>query len=182
MPEITSDSANQRDAPARPGVAELFASEEAALVRYAYGLTGRRATAEEVVQEAFLRLHRQWEEVRQPRPWLYRCVRNLALNEKRDTAREFSGLDTAPAEDPEAVAPDEELGRHEAVGMLRLLMAEMAAEDAGLIEMKYMRHMSYAGISEATGMAIGTVGYKLHHLLKNLAAALRKAGIEGPEG
>jgi len=172
------------DAPlveARPELAAVFREESAGLVRYAFGLLGRRAVAEEVVQEAFLRLHRQWDEVRQPRPWLYRCVRNLSLNEMRDHKREMPESEY-PVADPDAEAPDEELGRHEAIGMLRLLLAELESDDARLVEMKYLSHQSYAQIAEATGMAIGTVGYKLHHILKDLAASLRRAGIESPLG
>jgi RNA polymerase sigma factor (sigma-70 family) len=164
-------------------LAGLFRVEEGPLLRYAYGLTGRRALAEEVVQESFLRLHRQWGEVAKPRPWLYRCVRNLAFNEIRDHARETPAdpATEATRADPRQATPDAELARHEAIGTLRLLLAGLEAEDARLIDLKYMHHKSYAEIAAATGTNIGTVGYKLHHLLKQLAAALRRAGIDNPE-
>ena len=65
---------------ARPSLSELFASEEGPLLSYALGLVGRRSVGEELVQDAFLRLHQVWREVENPRAWLYRSVRNLALN------------------------------------------------------------------------------------------------------
>jgi len=40
-----------------------------------------------MVQEAFMRLHAQFDEVREPRKWLYRTVHNLALNHRRDNAK-----------------------------------------------------------------------------------------------
>src|SRR5262245_5363149 len=62
----------------------VFESEESGLLRYAIGLVGRRNVAEDLVQETFLRLHKVWSDVENPRAWLYRCVRNLAINHLRD--------------------------------------------------------------------------------------------------
>ena len=65
------------------GVSEItfqsvFDSEETPLLRYAFSLVGRRAVAEEIVQEVFLQLHTQWDDVDSPRAWLFRSVRNRA--------------------------------------------------------------------------------------------------------
>jgi RNA polymerase sigma factor (sigma-70 family) len=171
-------------APAPTTLAALFEAEESPLLRFALGLVGRRSVAEELVQEAFLRLHPIWAEVEQPRPWLYRCVRNLALNHLRDNGRE-----TIVSEPPEpgpagrgAPAPDETFGRMEAVGMVRMLVAELEPDDRDLVRMKYDEGLKYAEISARTGVNAGTIGYRLHHLLKRLADQLRHAGIEGSEG
>ena len=59
---------------------ELFAALESPLLAYALRLTGGREIAEDLVQEAFMKLHTQFAEVREPRRWLYRTVHNLALN------------------------------------------------------------------------------------------------------
>ena len=48
----------------------LFEAEEGPLLQFAYGLVGRRSVAEELVQEACLRLHPLWAEVENPRAWL----------------------------------------------------------------------------------------------------------------
>jgi RNA polymerase sigma-70 factor (ECF subfamily) len=144
------------------------------------GLAGTRSVAEELVQEAFLRLHEVWGQVENPRGWLYRTVRNLALNHLRDHRRE-----TALEGAPEAVAegqPDEEVGRMEAIGMVRLLLAGMEPGDQELIRLKYQEDLKYGEISRRTGLGVGNVGYKLHHLLKGLADALRHAGVEGSKG
>jgi RNA polymerase sigma-70 factor (ECF subfamily) len=70
----------------------------------------------------------------------------------------------------------------EADGMVRLLLAGMAAEDRELIRLKYHEDLKYGEISQRTGLGVGNVGYKLHHLLKGMADALRHAGIEGSRG
>jgi RNA polymerase sigma factor (sigma-70 family) len=157
-------------------LAGLFETEESGLLRFAIGLVGRRMVAEELVQETFLRLHQVWDQVENPRGWLYRSLRNLALNHLRDHARETELDDTQPAEGDLA---SEKLGQMEAIGMVRLLLAEMPEEDRNLIRLKYHENLKYRDISQRTGISVGNVGYRLHHLMKSLADTLRRAGIEG---
>jgi len=173
----------EREEPTPPTLAALFESEEAGLLAFAVGLVRRRWVAEELVQDAFLRLHEVWEEVENPRGWLYRSLRNMALNHLRDHRHE-AGLDEADEVADAACEsrPDEELGRMEAIGMVRLLLADLPPEDRELIQMKYQEDLKYGEISARTGLGVGNVGYKLHHLLKGLADALRHAGIEGSRG
>jgi RNA polymerase sigma factor (sigma-70 family) len=161
----------------RPSLASLFETEESGLLRFATGLTKRRTVAEELVQEAFLRLHQVWNEVENPRGWLYRSLRNLALNHLRDHSRETELDDSAhPAEGD---LPSELIGQMEAIGMVKLLLADLSLEDRKLIQLKYSENLKYQDISRRTGISVSNVGYRLHHLLKGLADTLRQAGIEG---
>ncbi|NNE94051.1 MAG: RNA polymerase sigma factor [Verrucomicrobiales bacterium] len=166
----------------KPSLQELFEEEEQALVRYGYSLTGRRAIAEELVQEVFLQLHLHWDTVENPKAWLFRSVRNRAYNHHRDNKRELFTKDgdrqpdreTEPKESPEKL-----LQRMEAAGFLRLLLAELEDVDRRLVELKYFEDLKYREISDETGLSIGNVGYRLHHILKQLAEKLRQAGIDG---
>lgn len=159
---------------------QLFHEEESALLGFAIGLVGRRSIAEELVQDAFLKLHQIWNEVENPRAWLFRCVRNLALNHLRDHARET--LTDEPDAGSHENTPDETTGKMEAIGMVQMLIAELPPEDQALIKLKYNDGLKYNEISKMTGISVGNVGYKLHHLLKGLADALRHAGIDGSRG
>src|SRR5881396_1905965 len=80
---------------------ELFAALESPLLSYALRLLGDRALAEDAVQEAFMKLHTHFAEVREPRRWLYRTVHNLALNHRRQSGKlvplETSGDDVSSA-------------------------------------------------------------------------------------
>ncbi len=169
------------DADAPATLREVFLREEAPLLRYAYGLTGRRETAEDLVQEAFLRLHRHWQEVLNPRAWLFRSVHNLAVNHLRRSNTE-TDLESQPESAVPAPDPGDALGRMEAIGSLRLLVAELPPEDRRLIRLKYFHHYKYQEIARKTGLSAGNVGYRLHHLLKQLADSLRRLGVESPEG
>lgn len=165
----------------KPSLRQVFEAEESPLLRFAYGLVGQRETAEDLVQDAFLKLHAHWDEVENPRAWLFRCIRNLALNHIRDHKREtpIEESNDLPSHAPN---PDQSLGKLEAIGTLHLLMAELDPEDRQLISLKYIENLKYDQISQRTGLSVGNVGYKLHHTLKRLADSLRHLGIESPLG
>jgi RNA polymerase sigma-70 factor (ECF subfamily) len=158
----------------------VFEAEESGLLRFALGIVRRRDIAEELVQETFLRLHQVWGQIENPRAWLYRSLRNLALNHLRDRPNEAELQEDAVPHD--ARLPADELARGEAVGLVRLLLAELPPEDRDLIRLKYHDDLKYHEISRRTGLTAGNVGYRLHHLLKSLADRLRTAGVEGSQG
>lgn len=72
-------------------VSEAFAEYRQPLYRYAFGLLSNAAEAEDVVQDAFLRL---FEELRigrgidNGRSWLFQTVHNLAIDQFRKSGRE----------------------------------------------------------------------------------------------
>ena len=164
----------------KPTLRQVYDAEETPLLHYALGIVGQRETAEDLVQDAFLKLHAHWDDVVHPRAWLFRCIRNLALSHLRDHKREV------PIEDGrefQSSCPDPEqaLGKLEAIGTLQLLVAELHEDDRTLISLKYHEGLKYDQISQRTGLSVGNVGYKLHHALKNLADSLRRHGVESPE-
>jgi RNA polymerase sigma factor (sigma-70 family) len=186
MPDIVATpvvSFRQMELPVeeKPSFRQVFAAEETPLLRFAHGLVGQRETAEDVVQDAFLRLHSHWEEVTHPRAWLFRCVRNLALSHIRDHKRETL---MEPDQQWEGTTPNPEqaLGKLETIGTLQLLISELHDDDRALISLKYHEGLKYDQISQRTGLSVSNVGYKLHHALKTLADSLRRLGVESAEG
>ena len=163
----------------KPSLRQIFEAEESPLLRFAHGLTGRRETAEDLVQEAFLRLHAHWEEVAHPKAWLYRSVRNLALNHLRDHKREST--DEVPDAADGSRGPDGPKAPQEGAGAGPHLLGERRDEDRTLLELKYHETLKYDQISQRTGLSVGNVGYKLHHLLKSLGENLRRMGIDHAE-
>ena len=159
----------------------LFDTEETPLLRYAFSLIGRRAVAEEIVQDVFLQLHKQWDEVASPRAWLFRSVRNRAYNHIRDNQREILDSDDRRAQSPNAEdeTPEAMLLRMEATGALRQMVEELDETDRQLVKLKYFEDLKYRDISVQTGLSVSNVGYRLHHILKELAEKLRPLGIDG---
>jgi RNA polymerase sigma-70 factor (ECF subfamily) len=179
QPDKTSASLRQRAT-----IEGLFAALESPLLAYARRLVGEPALAEDTVQEAFMKLHAQFEQVREPRHWLYRTVHNLALNQRRHTSRIVPLQPAAEAEagagleaaDPQPL-PDEQIARLEGIGLVRLSLEALDERSRELVRLKFNDSLSYKAISERTGLTVGHVGYLLHHALKAIAAELARTGI-----
>lgn len=168
-------------------VRTLFDAEETPLLRFAFSLVGRRAVAEEIVQDVFLQLHVHWDNVESPKAWLYQSVRNRAANHFRDHRKETIGTDQDDCQsrcDHDSVDrgwqddPKEVLSRIEAMGNLRESLNTLSEADRRLVQLKYFEGRSYREISQEMGLSVGNVGYRLHHSLKALAVQLRQLGID----
>ncbi len=165
-------------------IEQLFAALESPLLAYALRLVEDMALAEDIIQEAFLRLHRQQAEVREPRRWLYRTVHNQAINHRRQRGRlvpleslteggsggEREYRDLQPL-------PDEQIARMEHIGLVRLSLRALDERSRQLVQLKFNEGLSYKEIAARTGLTIGHVGYLLHYALKAVAAELAKAGL-----
>lgn len=159
----------------------LFDGEESNLLRFAFSLTGRRAVAEEIVQEVFLQLHAKWSEVHEPRAWLFRSVRNRAFHYLRKSRREVTGSsdeDAAMLAESSDETPDELIARMETVAELRELISQLPEKDRRLVQFKYYEDLKYREISQRTGLTVSNVGFRLHQVLKKLAAGLLPRGGE----
>lgn len=106
----------------------LFIEHRGSLVDYAARIVGSRAQAEDVVQEAWFRLSRVPEgPVHEPLGYLYRLVRNLAIDTRRKLTREVARsvadssaamlVDETPSPEQSAAGKDE----------LRLVLEALAA-------------------------------------------------------
>jgi RNA polymerase sigma-70 factor (ECF subfamily) len=174
-------------ASAMPGcetIEKLFAALESPLLSYALRLSGGLSTAEDLVQEAFMKLQAQFKEVREPRRWLYQTVHNLAMNQRRQ-AKNIISLDANgppgrngagdPA-DPKPL-PDEQLARMEGIGLVRLTLETLDTRSRELIRLKFTENLSYKEIGARTGLKAGHVGYLLHCALKSMADELARNGV-----
>jgi RNA polymerase sigma factor (sigma-70 family) len=165
-------------------IEELFAALESPLLSYALRLAGDSTVAEDIVQEAFMRLHAQFDEVREPRRWLYRTVHNLALNQRRQANKivplispgEEGAQFTNDPTDPQPL-PDEQIARLEGIGLVRLSLETLDDRSRELVRLKFNEDLSYKEISARTGLNIGHVGYLLHHALKAIADELARNGV-----
>src|SRR5688572_19048873 len=107
-------------------IEEVFCALESPLLAYARRLLGSPSVAEDGVQEACMKLHMQFSELRQPQPWLYRTVHNLVVDHQRQSNRLVAFGDEAKGGGENAAAtaggdevadpqqiPDEQIARWE---------------------------------------------------------------------
>lgn len=164
-------------------IEEVFAALESPLLAYARRLVGDFAAAEDVVQDAFMKLHSQFQQVRTPQPWLYRTVHNLAVDHQRRASR-IVLVDDRTSEDMPAndtsdsqPMPDEQIARWEGIGLVRLVLETLDARSRELIRLRFEEELSHKEIAESTGLTVGNVGYILHHALKAMALELEKTEV-----
>ena len=95
---VTGQGEGEGPESARETIGDVFAADHDRLVRVAYLLTGGSALAEDLVQDAFVQLHRRWDTVRQPSAYLRVAVVNACRDHHRRARRERAHF-------PELVTP-----------------------------------------------------------------------------
>ncbi len=147
---------------------------EGPLVRYAKSITGDTERAHDVVQEAFLRLHRQnGSRPENVQAWLYTVCRRQALDVLRKETR-MKTLDDAQAAVCECPvqAQSAAVELHETQNQLLRLLADLPANQQEVVRLKFQDGLSYRDIAEVTGLTSSNVGYLLHIALKRLREQL----------
>lgn len=133
----------------------FYAGTSPRLLRYAYGLTGDLAEAQDLTQEAYARAWPRWKRLRgydNPESWLRLVVSRLAVDRLR-----WLGVRRAraPREDPVVPPPDEE--------MLTLLAAlkKLPMTQRKVLVLHYFLDMPLAEIAVETGTNVNTVKTRL---------------------
>lgn len=167
----------------RKGDARAF---EEMVIRYqhrvfgvALRMLGRRAEAEEVAQEAFLRAHRSVGGFRgdaKLSTWLYAitsrlCLNRLASADRRRVRHDEEAL--ARAADEGASATDQ-LERREREAAVHRAIAELSAERRLVLVLCDLEGLSYEEIAHALEMPVGTVRSRLHRARMDLREKLEK--------
>src|SRR3954452_19940014 len=113
MPATGRDLSPEPGNPNGPVPFERFyASEYAAVVRLAFGLTGRLGLAEELAQDAFLAAYRKWDTLalyESPAAWVRRAVMNRSVSLWRRGVTEtrlLARLRREPVPRPTLAQPD----------------------------------------------------------------------------
>ena len=159
---------------AAPEVTALYAEHALGLVRLAVLLVGDRASAEDIVQDAFLGLFRRWERLTDtstPLAYLRVSVLNgcrTALR-RRSRARSVGNLTERPADSAEAVALLSEEQRAVAGALRRLPERQREA-----LLLRYYLDLSEAEIATAMGISRGTVKSATSRALATVGRTLRE--------
>lgn len=140
------------------------------LLRSAWGLTGSRAIAEDVVQDCFTSAWQYRSQLRQPelaRAWLFKIMRRHILRHAVPgvfSLQENEGLDMAEP-NPAASSLDDQLDVVQA-------LARIAPIHREVLVLFYFDDMPTAQMAEALDIAPGTVLSRLSRAREALKAAL----------
>ena len=163
-------------ADADTAVTELYVAHYRSLVRLAALLVDDVGTAEEVVQDAYVRMHGAWGRIREPDAalgYLRTTVLNLARSRlrRRQVARRHAPKPMPDAPSAEYGALDR-LERDRVVAALRTLPRRQRE----CLVLRYYADLSEAGIAEAMGISAGAVKSHASRGMTALRAALEVTG------
>lgn len=150
-----------------------------ALLNYALRFTKHKDTAEDLVQETYLKGLRFWKRFkpvtddvsRDALMWLRRMQSNIFYNQHARTKRhstvieEYSHELPAPNEPPDLSEISETLDK-------------LAPTYREAIALRYIQHQEFAEIAETLGVAETTVRTKIHKGLKELARLVNPSPVE----
>lgn len=158
-------------------VREAYSAHAGELYGFAMRSLGDAGTAEEAVQETFVRAWRAGKrfdpEIGSLRTWLFAIMRNVVTD-----------LGRARAARPRVGADLPELGHEPFEEMLLTWQVEEALRRIGaqhrrvLVE-TYLRGRPYAEVAEELGVPEGTIKSRVYYGLKALRNALEEMGYEG---
>ncbi len=148
------------------------------LLGFLYRQTGGdRALAEDLAQEAFLRVVRAIGQYRYPRPfkpWLYAIAVNVARDHfKRAESRHTDSMPDdfdAPAVD----SPDVDVMTAEEAQQVAALVNALPAHQRETLLLRYYQNLSLAEIAEVLEVPVGTVKSRLSLGLKRMRDMLEK--------
>jgi RNA polymerase sigma-70 factor, ECF subfamily len=158
----------------------IFDRHAGAAFSLAYRMCGRRALAEDVVQETFLSLWRRggrFEGARgSVRSWLLGAVRNKAIDSFRhETAK--AGRDVNDDAGAEAIAArertDREVERRDEAWRVRGALEQLPAEQRRVIELAYFGGFTHSEIADMLDLPAGTVKGRMRLGLTRMRLSLR---------
>ncbi len=169
--------------------AELVARHEKRLWNFVRRFVTDSATAEDLLQEVFLRIVKnaaEWEASAKFSTWLYTIARNLCTdNARRGALRKADSLDQTPGPNRDESGPhriDKIAGsdpnaekaamNREIADRVDRAVAELPLEQREVFLMREVMDMSFAEIAAATKSSEPTVKSRMRYALERLRAAL----------
>ena len=146
----------------RDVIESLYRDFGPALFAYARSLLREASSAEDVVHEVFLKLIARpgWLPV-EPRPYLFRAVRNASLNRRRSVSREAG----RPPEAPAFVAED---GLAALVPDLERALADLPVEQCEVVMLRVWGGLTLEAAAEVAGVSPNTAASRYRYGMARL--------------
>lgn len=172
------------------GFGELMAAHSPRLLSLAWRLTGNREDAEDIVQEAFLRLHRSLGRFRgdsSVATWLYRTTTRLAIDQmRRRKLRDKIFFFRRDSEEPDPVeiaadsdaTPAERLLASETRRLLKRTLQGLSPRQQAVFKLRHYEGLPLREIALLLELEEGTVKAHLHRAVAFLRQAVKKAEEE----
>lgn len=142
----------------------FYEESSADLYGYAVTLTGNRAAAEDAIHSAFLRLIKRGRAPADLRPYVFRCVRNAAIDEMRRTQKHDDG----PFEEP----PGQPTPKGICADDLNAMLKGLSQNERETVVMRFFDALTFREIAATRGVPLNTVASWYRRGLDKLRAML----------
>jgi len=164
-------------------VSRLSRAHGAALLRFLERMLGRKEVAEDVAQEAYLKLYRlsRPDEVLCPRALLFDVATKLAINRLRRARMEASVAGASTEMDDvadESPRPDRRALLDEAMQRLTRVIDELQPNLRQVFVMRYVTQMPRQEIADQLHITVGAVEQRLTRALTFCRERLAAHGID----
>ena len=149
---------------------QLVEAHRREIYRLAYRLLGNHADADDVAQEAFLRIYRSLGRFRGEasfRTWATRIVLNLVTDRRRELAthRPTSLEELAPVEHPFEAGKQDGFMQEE---ILRRAVGRLPKRQRETLILRVFQEMKFHEIAAVMGCTVGTAKANFFHALRGL--------------
>lgn len=154
----------------RGALARLYRRHHRSVHDLCFRLTGDAAAADDLVQEAFLRVYRYgagFDGRARFSTWLYRLVRNLCIDHLRAGQREERRRRRLPDSGEPSVAPPAD-GDEARLDLVRQALKRLKPERREVLVLSRYQGLKYREIAEVLEISLDAVKARAHRALRDL--------------
>jgi RNA polymerase sigma-70 factor, ECF subfamily len=175
MSAITHKPSGQLPGDADAAIRQLYRGHAMALHDYVQRFCTDRATADDVVQETFIRAWRELPQLsaddRPIKPWLFRVARNLLIDAHRAARSRPTVVQALPDEDSEIDPGLEQVLDRE---LISAALQHLSPAHRTMIVETFYNGGSLAAVANELGIPHGTARSRLHYALLALRHQLEE--------
>ncbi len=165
------------DPMAKPSFEAFYAANVKRIYAFVYfRIGGRKAMAEDLVQDIFLKAFEafdRYDPERGASAWIYTIARNHVIN---SMAKDRPGVDIEDVLDSVAISEDgrERMALNEDERHLLEAIDKLPEDDAQLVRMKYLEGWNFDDLAQVVGKTPGALRVQASRAVKKLKSLMKK--------
>lgn len=160
---------------------QCFDQHESSLLRFATKILRNHDTAQEVVQDVFVKLWEKFkdEDLGAESQWLFAVTRNACFDHLRKTKKPHVDINTFSEQlADETESAEKTLEKRGDENQLLKKIESLAPEQREILQLKFAEKKSYAEISKITGMSANHIAVFVFNIMKKLRNDYKEAEHE----
>lgn len=180
--ESSHSTIHPPSAPTPQSLEDAMEQYQSSLLRYATRVLNNEDAAQDVVQEAFIRLHGNLDKIKtrgvQVKGWLFRTTHNAAVDYIRKESRRRNLHDRQSKQaDLFVNDPEAQQERDDKKALVMRHLNTLKPKEREVLVLRLQEGMSYKEIAAVLKRSEGYVGTLIHTATKKLSRSLQQVGV-----